>query len=189
MKMKRNGPGVSLAPLLGSVNDTRSSKGLRSSFFAGFVGPPLPLDPVRFIYLRLSIRQVKKYWSESRATSLRRYHTVVNWADASQGYLQLTGITAGPEVNWVNWSQEYLDLTGNDAGPDVIDTTTIYTKRPSGFVEFDVTDAVKNWRGGNPNYGVLLRATNEYTEGRDIRFYSNAHADKTKHAFINVLCE
>ena len=112
---------------------------------------------------------------------LRRYGAGVNWVDWSQEY------RAG--LNWVDWSQEFLDLTGNDAGPDVIDITTIYTKRPPGFVAFDVTDAVKNWRGGNPNYGVLLRATNENTEGRDIRFYSNRHSDKTKHAFINVLCE
>ena len=162
-----------------------------SSFFykVRWPNPPFGSSTVGCIYLHVFFLQVQKYWSENRATSLRRYDTVVNRADASQGYLLLTGITAGSDVNWVNWSQEYLDLTGNDAGPDVIDSTTIYTNRPSGFVEFDVTDAVKNWRGGNPNYGVLLRATNEYTEGRDIRFYSNAHTDKTKHAFINVLCE
>ena len=82
-----------------------------------------------------------------------------------------------------------MDLTGNDAGPKVIGTTTIYTNWPSGFVEFDVTDAVKNWRNGNPNYGVLLRATTEYTEGRGIRFYSKSHSDSSKHAFVNVLCE
>ena len=108
--------------------------------------------------------QVKKSWNEAQATSLKRY-------------------------NGANWSQTLLDLTGNDAGPDVIDTTTVFTYRPLGFIQFDVTDAVKNWRNGDGNYGVLLRATNELAPGRGIRFYSNAHSDPNKHAFIHVLCE
>ena len=55
-------------------------------------------------------------------------------------------------------------------------------------MEFDVTDAVKNWCNGAPNYGVLLRAENELEAGRGMRFYSNAHSDPDKHAFIHVLC-
>ena len=107
---------------------------------------------------------MKKSWNEAQATSLKRY-------------------------NGANWSQTLLDLTGNDAGPDAIDTTTVFTYRPPGFIQFDVTDAVKNWRNGDGNYGVLLRATNELDPGRGIRFYSNAHSDSDKHAFIHVLCE
>ena len=108
--------------------------------------------------------QLKKSWKETEATSSRRYYGE-------------------------NWSEHYLDLKGNDAGPDVIGTTTVYTNRPAGFVEFDVTNAVRNWANGNSNYGVLLRATTEYTEGRGIRFFSKSHSDSSRHAFINVLCE
>ena len=61
--------------------------------------------------------------------------------------------------------------------------------RPSGFMEFDITEAMRNWQNGDPNYGVLLMATNESDLGRDIRFYSNAEADTTRHAFVNVLCD
>ena len=107
---------------------------------------------------------MKKSWNEAQATSTKRY-------------------------NGANWSQQYLGLTGNDAGPDVIGTTTVNTNRPAGFVEFDVTNAVRNWRNGNSNYGVLLRATNENSEGRDIRFFSKSYSDSSKHAFINVLCK
>ena len=44
-----------------------------------------------------------------------------------------------------------------------------------------------NWKGRDPNYGVVILATNEKDEGRDIRFYSNASGDSKKHAFVNVL--
>lgn len=56
-------------------------------------------------------------------------------------------------------------------------------------MEFDVTGVMKNWKNGAPNYGLLLMATNEDVNGRDTRFYSNAFNDKTKHAYINVLCD
>ena len=63
--------------------------------------------------------------------------------------------------------------------------------RPLGFIEFDVTRAVLNWRSENPdpNYGLLLLATNENVLGRDTRFYSNAESDTSHHAYINVLCD
>ena len=106
---------------------------------------------------------MKKSWTETEATTTRR-------------------------DNQNNWKQEYLDLTGNDAGPDVIGTTTIYTNRPAGFVEFDVTNAVRNWRNGNSNYGVLLRAVDEYTDGRSFHFASDEDLDDKKHAYINTRC-
>ena len=58
--------------------------------------------------------------------------------------------------------------------------------KPAGFVEFDITEA---WKSSDPNYGVLLLATNEDTLGRDTRFFSNAHSDSKQHPFINVLCD
>ena len=65
---------------------------------------------------------------------------------------------------------------------------TIFPYRPRGFVEFDVTDAVRNWGSEVPNNGLLIRATNELIDGRDIRFASNASPDSDKHAFILVRC-
>ena len=63
--------------------------------------------------------------------------------------------------------------------------------RPPGFIEFDVTSAVLNWRSviPDPNYGLLLLATNENVLGRDTRFYSNADGDTSRRAYINVLCD
>ena len=59
--------------------------------------------------------------------------------------------------------------------------------RPSGHIEFDITKAMRNWQYGDPNYGVLLMATNENDLGTDIRFYSNAN--NGHHAYATVLCD
>lgn len=56
-------------------------------------------------------------------------------------------------------------------------------------MEFDITKAVRNWKNGDSNYGVLMMATNEDALGRDNRFYSNAESDTSRHAYVNVLCD
>jgi len=56
-------------------------------------------------------------------------------------------------------------------------------------VEFDVTSAIRKWRSGVPNYGLVIRAFNELQPGRDIRFYSNKFSQSSKHASVRVLCK
>ena len=117
-----------------------------------------------FIPRYLEVRLVKKYWREAQATSLYRYRGS-------------------------RWSSQWLSLDGRDAeASPQRGMVTIFPVRPRGFVEFDITDAVKSWRSGTPNYGLLIRATNELARGRDIRFASNRYSDKSKHAFVKVLC-
>ena len=131
--------------------------------------------------------QVRQDWSESVATSTVR-------------------------VSGQQWSQPWLALDGSDADPNGLLSypVTIYTSRytnsfisvrqyvspqlfcclrPAGFIEFDITEALRNWKSGDPNYGVLLLATNENALGRSIRFYSNARVNSEQHAFVNVLCD
>ena len=130
--------------------------------------------------------KVRQEWSETQATSAYR----------------LTG---------QRWSTPYLALDGRDADPNGLlwKPVTVYTWRSvfenyrfaglhlciyciiraPGFMEFDITEAMRNWRNGDPNYGVLLRATNENDVGRDVRFYSNAERDKGRHAHVTVLCD
>ena len=67
--------------------------------------------------------------------------------------------------------------------------TLMHIPRPAGWIEFDITEAVRNWKYSDPNYGVLLLATNEDALGRDTRFFSNAHTDGSRHAYVNVLCD
>lgn len=89
-----------------------------------------------------------------------------------------------------SWSQTYLALNNIDAESKAqTDSTYIYAYRPRGFVEFDVTRAVRDWRSGRQtNYGLLLKVRDEQRNGRDLRFASNAEPDSKKHAFINVMC-
>ena len=117
-----------------------------------------------FISRNIQVHEVRKEWEETQATSTFRK----------------TGLP---------WSKPYLDLNGGDAKKQVLDGVTIYTNRPSGFVEFDITEAIRHWKGGDPNYGVVISASNEDTPGRDTRFASNANSDSTTHAYVNVLCD
>lgn len=122
------------------------------------------IEEVPFIPRFLEVHLVKKTWDEALTTSIKR-------------------------LGGTSWSSPYLALDGTDAAatpqPGKV---TIFPIRPKGFVEFDVTDAVKSWRNGVSNNGLLIRATNELDDGRDIRFVSNASPDSSKHAFILVRC-
>ena len=119
---------------------------------------------VPFIPRYLQVHLVKKPWNESQATSTMR----------------LRGIP---------WSSPWLALDGTDAeATPQQGTVTMFPYRPSGFVEFDVTDAVTDWSSGVPNNGLLIRATNELVLGRSNRFASNGNSDSSKHAFVIVHC-
>ena len=119
---------------------------------------------VPFIPRYLKTYLVKKPWIESQTTS--------SW--------RLSGIP---------WSSAWLGLDGSDAeATPQRGTVTISSDTRKGFVEFDVTNAVKRWSVGVPNNGLVIRATNELDRGRDIRFASNALSDSSKHAYIQVRC-
>ena len=40
----------------------------------------------------------------------------------------------------------------------------------------DITEAARNWKNGEPNYGVLIYTTNDDDDGRDIRFRSREYS-------------
>ena len=119
---------------------------------------------VPFIPRYLQVHLVKKPWNESQTTSTMR----------------LRGIP---------WSSPWLALNVTDAeATPQQGTVTIFPYRPSGFVEFDVTDAVTNWSSGVANNGLVIRATNELVLGRSNRFASNGNSDASKHAYVLVHC-
>ena len=94
-------------------------------------------------------------------------------------------------VNNEDWDGPYLNLNDVDASPHVQDTVTIYTDRPAGYVEFNVTEAMDNWMNGEPNYGLLVLATNENIDGRELQFFSKDMPDPgcEYHPFVNVVCD
>ena len=121
---------------------------------------------VPFILRHLRVYLVKKEWVESQTTSTMRRRDIP-------------------------WSSPWLALDGRDAeatSQQGQGAVTIFPYRPRGFVEFDVTKAVKAWSRGVPNYGLVIRATNEFRPGRDTRFASNANT-ASKHAFVLVRCK
>ena len=87
------------------------------------------------------------------------------------------------------WYQPYLGLDDTDANDCPTGQTIIYAGRPPGFVEIEVTSAVKDWKAGKPNHGLLLWATNEDQNGRDTRFLSKSHSDSSKHPYIQINCD
>ncbi|XP_032235381.1 uncharacterized protein LOC116617081 [Nematostella vectensis] len=96
---------------------------------------------------------------------------------------------SGYRLSRIRWSQMYLGLNNIDAeARPQSPSTTMFSFRPSGFVEFDVTRAVRDWARGSPNYGVVVRVQNESVEGRGLRFASNADRDSKRHAYIHVKC-
>ena len=111
----------------------------------------------------IQVHQVKKDWIEDEATIV----------------LRRTGVA---------WKRQNLALDGSDADEIPLDAVTIYTDRPKGYVEFDVTGAVKSWVNGEPNYGLVIWATNEKEEGRDLRFYGRKEEERYQ-PFIRVLCK
>ena len=122
------------------------------------------IKTVPFILRYLRVYLVKKPWAESQATSTIR-------------------------KRGIRWSSPWLALDGRDAEANPQrGTVTIFPYRPHGFVEFDVTNAVKAWSRGVPNNGLVIRATNEFSPGRDTRFASNANT-ASKHAFVLVRCK
>jgi len=113
----------------------------------------------------LQVHLVYKSWKESQATSTKR---------DNYGH---------------RWGTPYLGLNNIDAeSAPQPQTVTIFPYRPRGFVEFDITNAVRRWSKGLPNNGLVIRATNELTPGRGIRFASKAMSDKKQHAYVLVLC-
>ena len=129
-------------------------------------GKPSYMSPesIPFIPRYLQVHLVKKTWNESQTTSTMR----------------LRGIP---------WSSPWLALDDTDAEVTPQQgTVTIFPYRPSGFVEFDVTDAVTNWSSGVPNNGLVIRATNELVLGRSNLFASNGNSDASKHAYVLVHC-
>ena len=117
-----------------------------------------------FITRTIQAHRVLKSWKETQATSTRRDSTTL-------------------------WGQPYLGLGNTDANDSPTGQTTIYAGRPSGFVEIEVTSAVRDWKAGGPNYGLLLWATNENQIGRDTRFYSKSHSESSKHPYVQINCD
>lgn len=93
----------------------------------------------------LQVHQLLKSWNESETTSVNR-------------------------SNDSKWNEPFVALDGSDAAAAPLSSVTVHPQRPRGYIEFDVTEAVSNWCTGQPNCGLLIWATNEDSNGVEIRF-------------------
>jgi len=119
---------------------------------------------VPFISRTIQAHRVLKFWRETQATSTKRY---------SGAY----------------WSTQWLGLDNIDAKRSSTGgQVTIHPGQTKGFVSIDVTSAVREWKFGHPNYGVVIWATNENKAGRGTRFASKSESDSSKHPYILVNC-
>ena len=116
-----------------------------------------------FISRTIQAHRVLKSWNETQATQYSR--------DFSN-----------------KWEIPYLGLDDTDANDCPTGHTIIHTYRPPGFVEIETTSAIQDWKAGKPNYGLLIWATNEDTNGRDTRFIGRSHTDSSKHPYMLVNC-
>ena len=101
---------------------------------------------------------VLKSWSESQATAFKR-------------------------ISNANWSQRFLGL-GTDAVKEPTSSgVVVYPPFQKGQIWYaiDVTSAVRDWKNGQPNNGLLIRALHEDRPGRDFRF-------ARKDAYVQVVC-
>ena len=124
----------------------------------------MPVTEAPFISRTIQAHRVLKYWKETEATTTQRY----------PGF---------------SWYRTYLGLDDTDVNDNPTGEITIYLGRPKGFVGIEVTSAVKDWKSGKPNYGLLIWATNEDQNGRDTRFFSKSHSDSSEHPYIVLDCD
>ena len=112
------------------------------------------------ILRKLDVHMVKSAWDESQATSLYRFR-------------------GAPWCSQILLSLNVCDVEPNAQSNDV----SLFPITPCGFCRI-----WHHYCSGIPNYGVMVRATNEMTQGRDVRFFSKSYSDNLKHAFVNVFC-
>ena len=53
-------------------------------------------------------------------------------------------------------------------------------------MEWDLTSVVQQWVDGTANHGVLIRDTEEGTDGEEVRYASKEHADSALHPTLQV---
>ena len=127
-----------------------------------------------YVINTFQVHRVLKSWNERQATIEYRKRGL-RWRSV------LLNIGKGAEAQPQGGC--FLDQ------PPICFPTTLYPGRAKGFMEFDVTRAVRDLRKGKPNYGLLLKTANEKLNGRDLRFASKTRKNRRLHPYIIVECK
>lgn len=131
------------------------------------------------------------YWYAHKASFLSE--TVVPWIPRPLEAHQVLKSWEEAQVTWdvrfsgAPWSEPYLGLDNTDASSVIADTQVISRSTRSDYISWDITAVAENWLAGQPNYGILLLASNEDVPGREIRFYSRERSPNLA-PYLEVLC-
>ena len=108
--------------------------------------------------------------------NLRTHQVNVPWDEATIGEYGITAVSPGNGAS-PSYMSEVIFTENGEISPNQV----------SSNIAFDVTPAALSWFGpaGTPNYGILLRAVNEYAVGQEIHFYSRESSYPPK---LEVIC-
>ena len=130
------------------------------------------------IHRTVQVHQVKKDWHKNINFKVLFIQIKKEWSE--------TQVTSIYRKSGLKWSKPYLALDGSDANADSMDTVTFPPTKP--WLQLDITEAARNWKNGEKNYGVVIWATNENDNGRDICFFSREYWKKFYRPRLFLLC-
>jgi len=80
----------------------------------------------------------------------------------------------------IPWSTPYAGINGTDANAQYESTLLFQETTATGWKTWDLSALTQKWVNGSAtNYGVILWATNENTDGKDLRFHSSEYSDNS----------
>jgi RHS repeat-associated protein len=103
----------------------------------------------------------------------------VNWDEA-----QATSVN---RLTGTPWNVAYVGLNDIDAKSTYESTILFQSGQTNTWKSWDITALTQKWVNGTAtNYGVVLWATNETTDGYDLRFRSSEYATTSERPYLQV---
>ncbi|MCI0698446.1 DNRLRE domain-containing protein [candidate division KSB1 bacterium] len=105
---------------------------------------------------------------------MQAHQILVSWNEA-----QATSVN---RLSSTPWNVAYVGLNDIDAKSAYESTVLFQQNQYPSWKAWNLTNLAQKWVNGTAtNYGVILWATNENTNGYDLRFRSSEYADTTSH--------
>ena len=130
------------------------------------------------IHRTVQVHQVKKDWHKNINFKVLFIQIKKEWSET-----QVIRIYC---KSGLKWSKPYLALDGSDANADSMDTVAFPPTKP--WLQLDITQAARNWKNGEKNCRVVIWATNENDDGRDICFFSREYWNNFYRPRLFLLC-
>jgi hypothetical protein len=110
---------------------------------------------------------------------VQAHQVLVNWNEAQA--------TKDYRLTSTDWNVDWVGLNDIDANDTFESTLLFYLdgggQQIYGWKTWDLSALTQKWVNSypvTPNYGVVLWATNETADAKDLRFYSSEYSDTTK---------